>query len=197
MRLSETEYNLLIGRTKEKKKTAARKKKMGNKGMFLQEMIDKTNTVYFNKGIANIQEIPIPITILQQSGGMITKAFKKGRSTLDYRGTINPGIPISFDCKETTEEKGLPMANILDHQIEFMRQALTIGEISFLICYIEPTRKSYFISGQVVLEKWDLWRANKGKRGFNTILVEDMIEIQSGRGVLIDYEPLVKMIAKE
>lgn len=192
MRLSETEYNLLIGRTKEKKKTAARKKKMGNKGMFLEDMIDKTNKVYFNKGMANIQKIPIPITILEQKGNMIIKAFKQGRSTLDYRGTINPAIPISFDCKETTEEKGLPMANILEHQIEFMRQALEIGEVSFLICYIEPTRKSYFIHGKTVLEKWDLWKANKGKRGYNTILVEDMIELKSGRGVPIDYELLVK-----
>lgn len=170
--------------------------KMANKGVFLENMLEFTNEVYKNRGIANVQKIPIPIKILKESKGKIVNGYREKKSTVDYRGTISPGIPVSFDAKETADEEGLPMANIIDHQIDFMRQAMGIGEITFLICYMSKFNKTYYIPGETVIEKWDLWQANKGKIGFNTIYIQDMIPLNSGRGVPIDYEAVVRKMVE-
>lgn len=163
---------------------------MANKGKAFEEEVNISNKVYKNKGIALIQKISTPWTVIRR-GKQIVSAFPEGKSTLDFRGTVFPGVSISFDCKETTEEKGLPLSNIAPHQIEYMRQALSIGEASFILCYIKPLDKRYFIDGAAVLERWDRWQENKGKKGFNTIPIEEMEEIKSSNGIMLDYlEPL-------
>lgn len=175
MRLSEVEYNKLIGKTSVKKET--KNKKMANKGMGFEKEIEYINIIYEEKGIALIQKISTPWQVIRR-GKQIVSAFPTGKSTLDFRGTVKGGTSISFDCKETKEEKGLPLANITEHQIEYIRKALEVGEHSFILCYVVPTGQRFRIEGNVVLHYWDLWQENKGKRGYNTILVKDMEELE-------------------
>ena len=113
--------------------------------------------------------------------------FPEGKSTLDFRGTVKPGIPISFDCKETKNDKGLPLVNISPHQIDYIRTALKMEEVSFILCYMQIYDKRFYIPGGVVINAWDDWKANKGKRGYNTIPMEYMIEIKSQNGYILDY----------
>jgi len=47
--------------------------------------------------------------------------------------------------------------------------------------------KRFLIPGRIVLDYWDTWQANKGRRGFNTILVADMREVKSRNGIVLDY----------
>lgn len=160
---------------------------MANKGKAFEEEVILTNKQYKRKGIALIQKISTPWTVIRR-GKQIVSAFPEGKSTLDFRGTVKGGTSISFDCKENKkEERGLPLSYIQDHQIEYMRQALEMEEVSFILCYMQMYDKRYFISGDNVIYYWDRWKANKGKRGYNYIPTEIMKEIKSEKGILLHY----------
>lgn len=159
---------------------------MANKGMGFEEEVRKSNVIYKNKGIALIQKISTPWTVIRK-GKEIVSAFPEGKSTLDFRGTVKPQIPISFDCKETQDERGLPLTNIPVHQIDYMRQALNVSEVTFMLCYMTKYDKRYFIPGETVIDYWDRWQENKGKRGFNFIPIIDMKEVRSSNGIVLDY----------
>lgn len=209
MRVSKKEYKKLLSQLNQedelelkdepKKKKRKKKRSMANKGRDLEDQIKATNDFYKREGRALVQKISTPWTVIRR-GNKIVNAFPQGKSTLDFRGTIKPGIPVSFDCKQTTEEKGLPLANIQEHQIEFMREALRVGEQSFILCQIKTDirNREYFIPGKQVLDTWDTWQKNKGRVGFNTILVEDMELIKHNEQGYTDYiYNLEKHIEKE
>lgn len=157
-----------------------------NKGKALEDLVEYANKQYKAKGMALVQKISTPWTVKWQ-GTRIVSAFPSGQSTLDFRGTVAGGTSISFDCKESADERGLPLAHIQEHQIEYMRTALGMGEVSFILANIKPLDKYLLIDGDVVLAYWDRWKQNKGKRGFNLIPTESMQEIKTGRGIALDY----------
>lgn len=171
---------------KKKGKLKLKNHKMANKGKGFEMEVELANKQYKRKGIALIQKISTPWVVLRK-GKQIVSAFPEGQSTLDFRGTVTPGISVSFDCKETIDEKGLPLANILDHQIDYMKNALEVGEVSFILCYLVKQDKRYFIPGETVIYYWNRWKENKGKRGFNFIPTEKMKEIKSKDGIILDY----------
>ncbi len=160
--------------------------KMANKGKIFEEEIIKANEGYKNRGVALVQKISTPWQVIR-NGKKIISAFPVEKSTLDFRGTIKPGISISFDCKESEDEKGLPLKHIEDHQIEYIRNALHIGETSFILCYMKKYDKRFLISGKTVIEYWERWQVNKGRRGFNYIPMEIMKEVKSRNGIVLDY----------
>lgn len=160
---------------------------MANLGMAFENEIVKSNEAYKSRGIALIQKISTPWQVVRR-GRKIVSAFPIGKSTLDFRGTVKGGISISFDCKEVaTETRGLPLRNIEEHQIEYIRDALSIGEVSFILCYMKMFDTRYLIPGPIVIEYWDRWKANKGKVGFNYIPIGVMKEIKSKNGIVLDY----------
>jgi recombination protein U len=159
---------------------------MANLGKAFEEEVKLANNTYLQRGIALVQKISTPWVVIRR-GKQIVSAFPEGKSTLDFRGTVKGGLSISFDCKESEDERGLPLKHIQPHQIDYMRQALDIGEESFILCYMKSQDKRYRITGPVVAEHWDKWQRNKGKRGYNYIPVEAMTEIRSKNGIVLDY----------
>ena len=159
---------------------------MANKGRAFEEEVIRANTYYKNTGQALVQKISTPWNVVRR-GKQIISAFPQGKSTLDFRGTIRGGISISFDCKESQDQRGLPLKNIEDHQIEYIRAALEVKEISFILCSMKSLGKVYFISGEIVLEYWDRWKSNKGKQGYNYIPTLDMKEVFYGENANLDY----------
>lgn len=160
--------------------------KMANKGKVFEQEIIKSNEGYKNRGIALIQKISTPWQVKRQ-GKQIISAFPVEKSTLDFRGTVKPGISISFDCKESEDERGLPLKHIEPHQVEYIKNALAMGEVSFILCYMKKYDKRYLILGSIVIDYWDRWKANKGKRGFNYIPTTSMREVKSRNGIVLDY----------
>ena len=146
---------------------------MANRGRGLEELLAAQNEAYAARGIANIQKISTPWKVLRQ-GNRIVSAFPEGKSTLDFRGTVAGGIPVSFDAKESEDERGLPLAHIRPHQIDYIRAALPLGEVSFIVCIVKPTGTIYVADGADVVRLWDLWKNNKGKRGYNLVPVDEM-----------------------
>lgn len=157
-----------------------------NKGMGLEDEIIKSNEGYLYRGIANIQKISTPWSVRWEDG-KIAGAHPKGKSTLDFRGTIYPCISVSFDCKETKDERGLPLSNITGNQINYIKNALFVHEISFVVCFVIPLNKRYVVPGDKILFYWKRWLENKGKHGFNCIPVDVMTEITPNNGIVLDY----------
>ena len=66
----------------------------GLRGAGLEELINRTNEKYLEKGLALIQKIPTPITPINidQTSRHITLAYFDKKSTVDYIGAVQ-GIP--------------------------------------------------------------------------------------------------------
>ncbi|TCO79111.1 Holliday junction resolvase RecU [Marinisporobacter balticus] len=161
--------------------------KMANKGMVFEQEVKMANTGYKNRGIALIQKISTPWKVVRR-GKQIVSAFPEEKSTLDFRGTVKGGTSISFDCKEVEkEDRGLPLKYIEPHQIDYMKAAVTMNEVTFILCFMKTHNKRYLIRGEKVLQYWDRWQQNKGKRGFNYIPVETMVEVEPRNGIVLDY----------
>ena len=84
----------------------------GLRGSTLEELINRTNEQYREKGLALIQKIPTPITPVKmdKTSRHITLAYFEQKSTVDYIGAVQ-GIPVCFDAKECCV-KTFPLANI-------------------------------------------------------------------------------------
>ena len=163
-----------------------KQRQYANKGKSFEDEIEKANAGYEQAGVANVQKISTPWTVIRK-GQRIVSAFPKGKSTLDFRGTVKGGTSISFDCKESEDERGLPLSYIKEHQIEYIRKALKVDEISFILCYMKGINKRFLITGIVVIEYWDRWQQNLKKHGFNFIPVHAMVEVRSKDGIMLDY----------
>lgn len=159
---------------------------MANKGMNFEREIKAVNRYYERTGQALVQKISTPWKVVR-ARNRIVSAFPEEKSTLDFRGTVKGGISISFDCKESEDLKGLPLKYIEPHQIEYMRKAIGVEEITFILCHMKEIDKRFYISGFKVIEYWDKWIENKGKRGYNTIPVTEMLEIEFNDDMLVDY----------
>ena len=105
----------------------------GLRGSAFEELIDLTNRLYMQKGIAVIQKVPTPITPVEvdNKARIISSAYFEKKSTVDFIGVAS-GTAICFDAKET-KLMNLPLRNIHAHQIEFMEKFERQGGVSFLL----------------------------------------------------------------
>ena len=73
----------------------------GLRGSTLEELINRSNEQYREKGLALIQKVPTPITPVRiaKDTRQITLAYFEQKSTVDYIGAVQ-GIPVCFDAKE-------------------------------------------------------------------------------------------------
>ena len=131
-----------------------------NRGMNLEELINLSNEYYLQEDIAVIYKKPTPITIVDASfdshGRVITKAYFKTPSTLDYNG-IYKGKYIDFDAKVTKSKTSFPLQNLHEHQYEHIKNVIRHGGISFLIISINS--KYYLLDGNDIInfiEKWEV-----------------------------------------
>ena len=109
----------------------------GLRGSAFEEMVDLTNQLYNQKGLAIIQKVPTPITpvAVDNKSRTITSAYFEKKSTIDFIG-VAQGIPICFDAKET-RQPNLPLKNIHPHQIEFMEAFRKQQGVSFLLVHFQ------------------------------------------------------------
>ena len=122
------------------------------RGMDLEELINISNTYYLDNNIAIIHKKPTPIAIVDAGfdshGRVITKAYFKEPSTLDYNG-IYKGKYIDFDAKVTHNKTAFPLENLHDHQYKHMKGVIEHGGISFLI--ISMNDIVYYLDGNDII----------------------------------------------
>lgn len=125
-----------------------------NRGMFLESIINDTNTYYLSKDIAVIYKKPTPIKVLNISyrsskTTLIDKAVFSETSTLDYNG-LYKGKYIEFDAKECKNTTSFPLSNIKPHQIEHIKNILNHNGIVFLIIFMN--NKFFLFKGSDLIE---------------------------------------------
>ena len=125
-----------------------------NRGMFLEHIINDSNTYYLSKDIAVIYKKPTPIKVLNvkfrsKQTTLIDKAVFSETSTLDYNG-IYKGRYVEFDAKECHAKTSFPLSNIKKHQITHIRNILRHNGIVFLIIFMN--NKFYLLKGEDLIE---------------------------------------------
>lgn len=134
----------------------------GLRGSGFEEIINYTNEIYRKKGLGLIQKIPTPITPveIQKDTGRISLAYFNSKSTVDYIGIIQ-GTAVCFDAKETSE-KSLPIHNIHEHQIQFMKDFEAQGGLSFILVYFKFFKRYFYMPFDKLIVFWN--RARSGGR---------------------------------
>ena len=134
----------------------------GLRGSTLEDLINRSNEQYLEKGLALIQKIPTPITPIKidKEHRHITLAYFDQKSTVDYIGAVQ-GIPVCFDAKECTSNT-FALQNIHEHQVRFMEQFEKQGGISFLIIFYTARNELFYLPYADMRRFWE--RAKSGGR---------------------------------
>ena len=129
-------------------------KSRGLRGSTLEELINRTNEQYREKGLALIQKIPTPITPVKidKKSRHITLAYFEQRSTVDYIGAVQ-GIPVCFDAKECCADT-FPLSNIHSHQVEFMNAFERQGGVAFFLIFYSHENRFYYLSLRDLMVFW-------------------------------------------
>ena len=120
----------------------------GLRGSTLEELVNRTNEQYREKGLALIQKIPTPITPVRmdKNNRHITLAYFEQKSTVDYIGAVQ-GIPVCFDAKECCTDT-FPLANIHSHQVEFMEAFEKQGGVAFFLIFFSHENLFYYLTSE-------------------------------------------------
>ena len=168
-------------------------KSRGLRGSALEEMINRTNEKYMEKGLALIQKIPTPITPINidQKSHHITLAYFDQKSTVDYIGAVQ-GVPVCFDAKESATDT-FSLQNIHDHQVDFMQKFEKQGGVAFFLIYYTHRDLYYYmnIDEMFVFVK----RAREGgRKSFRFEELKEENFLKKKPGILVPY---LDMIAKD
>ena len=167
-------------------------KTRGLRGSTLEDMINMTNESYREKGLALIQKIPTPITPINidQSTRHITLAYFDKQSTVDYIGTVQ-GIPVCFDAKECAADT-YSLANIHEHQIDFMRKFEKQKGIAFIILMYTGKDECYYIPFRDI-EKFSERAKKGGRKSFRYDEVDKSYLIKQTGGVPLHFLEQLQM----
>lgn len=134
----------------------------GLRGSTLEDLLNRTNEKYRENRLALIQKIPTPITPINidKESRHITLAYFEQKSTVDYIGAVQ-GIPVCFDAKECNTDT-FPLANIHEHQVEFMRQFEEQEGIAFILISFTHRDEFYYLRFAEMIRYWN--RAKEGGR---------------------------------
>lgn len=161
-------------------------KSRGLRGSTLEDLINRTNEMYKEHGLALVQKIPTPITPIKMNEDhtQITLAYFDQKSTVDYIGAVQ-SIPICFDAKECSADT-FALANIHEHQVLFMEDYEKQGGISFIILYYSHLNRFNYLRFSKLKEFWD--RMNEGgRKSFRIDEIEDDFDLKPHGGLFVPY----------
>ena len=166
----------------------------GLRGSTLEDLINHTNEFYLDQGLALVQKIPTPITPVEfdPNNRRITLAYFDQRSTVDYIGVVQ-GYAVCFDAKECASDS-FPLANIHEHQIEFMKHFEEQGGIAFFLIHFTERREFYYLRYADLLPFLERSR-NGGLKHFKVTELSKEWQVRLERESRLLYlEPLAKDI---
>ncbi|WP_346663563.1 Holliday junction resolvase RecU [uncultured Merdimonas sp.] len=168
----------------------------GLRGSTLEEMVNRTNEWYLEKGLALIQKIPTPITPVKmdKEHRQITLAYFDQRSTVDYIGAVQ-GIPVCFDAKECVADT-FPLQNIHEHQVRFMDRFEKQDGVAFVLIYYSARNRLYYLRFRELYRFW--MRAQEGgRKSFRLDELEERYFMDFTRGYYIPYLDAVSLDLEE
>lgn len=158
----------------------------GLRGSTLEDLINRTNEQYLEKGLALIQKVPTPITPIKidKEHRHITLAYFEQKSTVDYIGAVQ-GIPVCFDAKECNTDT-FSLQNIHEHQVRFMELFEKQGGVSFLVLFYTHRNEMYYLPYDHMRVFWD--RAKEGgRKSFRLEELDQTFLLRQNHGVLVPY----------
>lgn len=158
----------------------------GLRGSALEELVNRSNEQYLEKGLALIQKVPTPITPIKidKEHRHITLAYFEQKSTVDYIGAVQ-GYPVCFDAKECASNT-FALANIHQHQVTFMENFEKQGGVSFLLIYYTEKDQIIYLPCREMKRFWDRAAAG-GRKSFRFDELEDFYLIHRQGGILVPY----------
>ena len=165
-------------------------KTRGLRGSALEDMVNRTNELYLEKGLALIQKIPTPITPIKidKDSRHITLAYFEQKSTVDYIGAVQ-GIPICFDAKECSDDT-FSLQNIHEHQVEFMRNFEKQHGIAFFLIYYTHRDEFYYLPLEMLLYFWERAKSG-GRKSFRHDELNPEYVLKPHPGILVPYLDMV------
>lgn len=168
-----------------------------NRGMSLEDDINKSNTHYLNNDVAVIYKKPTPIQIVKvdypkRSAAKVSEAYFKVPSTTDYNG-IYKGKYIDFEAKECESKTAFPFTSIHSHQIKHLSAVIKHGAIAFIILRMTSYDKDYLIKADDFITYYNL-----GERKSLPIdwIEKNGFEINKAYGSPCDYLSVVDKVFK-
>ena len=127
-----------------------------NRGMSLENDLNLTNLYYKENKIAYIYKKPTPIKVVKatyndKGNRVIKEAYYSEASTTDYNGIYN-GYYIDYEAKETRNKTFFPLSNIHKHQIEHIKNVVSMKGICFLIIRFTILEKTFLLKAEDFLE---------------------------------------------
>lgn len=165
----------------------------GLRGSALEDLINRTNEKYRENGLCIVQKIPTPITPIQmdQSHKQITLAYFDMKSTVDYIGAVQ-GIPLCFDAKECAVDT-FSLANIHEHQVEFMRDFEKQGGVAFFIIHYTKRDILYYLRFEKLYSFWVRMKEG-GRKSFRYDEIEpEFILSRNHNGLFVPYLDAVQL----
>ncbi len=169
------------------KQTYNKKGTEANRGMSLEDDINKSNEYYRDNDICLVTKRPTPINVVKvdySKGARITDAYFEKESTTDYNG-VYQGHYMDFETKITKSKTAFPFANIPPHQIDHLTRVLRHGGIAFFIIEFQSLDEVYLVDASLIIERY-----NSGDR--KSLAYQEIKE----KGLLIErsYNPPLKYI---
>ena len=158
----------------------------GLRGSTLEELVNRSNEQYREKKLLLIQKVPTPITPIriEKETRHITLAYFDQKSTVDYIGVVQ-GIPVCFDAKECQTDT-FPLANIHEHQIEFMKEFEEQNGVAFLLIYYSVKNLFYYLPFRDLYTFWQRGK-NGGRKSFRFDELRTQYILPEHTGVLVPY----------
>lgn len=158
----------------------------GLRGSTLEDLINRTCDQYREKHLALIQKVPTPITPIKidKENRHITLAYFEKKSTVDYIGVVQ-GIPVCFDAKECHTDT-FPLANIHEHQVEFMRDFEQQGGIAFLLLFFTDRNEFYYLRFEEMMSYWER-REQGGRKSFLYTELNPEFFLEGKHGFLVPF----------
>lgn len=159
----------------------------GKRGQELERLIERSNEIYRNRGMALVYKIPTPWNIYyNKKTGQVFKAFPAEKSTVDFIG-ISHGRGIAFDAKSTNNRTSFPLNNIKPHQIEYLKRFREQGGEAFFIVEFAKLHEVYFLPIKAVLSWWEA-SLNGGRKSIPyEWFLENCKQIRPKNDIPLDY----------
>ena len=158
----------------------------GLRGSTLEELLNRTNEIYLEKGLALIQKIPTPITPLKidKEHRHITLAYFEQKSTVDYIGAVQ-GVPVCFDAKECTSDT-FALQNIHAHQVQIMTDFEKQGGVAFLVLFFSMRNELFYLPYRDMMRFWNRAK-EEGRKSFRYVELDQHYYLEPKNGLLVPY----------
>lgn len=166
------------------------------RGGTFEEMINMTNDVYRQKGLALIQKVPTPITPMKidPETSTITLAYFEKKSTVDYLG-VAQGVPLCFDAKETARSS-FPLGNVHEHQMAFMEAFVAQKGLAFLLVRFARQGEVFCLPYRRLAPLWAV-AGRGGRKSIPYDAFDRELIVGNRNGCLVHYLEAVNVMLRQ